>query len=299
MTSSTPSWKIWVLAARPKTLSAAWVPVLVGTAAATTLAAEWSGVVLGCALVSSLVIQIATNLFNDAIDFKKGADTSARLGPTRVTASGSVSPGAVFVAAWICLAIAVLLGIPLVLRGGMPILGLGLVSLFLAYGYTGGPFPLAYLGLGDAFVYLFFGLIAVGGTYFLHTLSIEPIGAVLLAGSQIGLWATSLIAINNFRDSAEDLRNKKLTLAARFGARFSRIEISVLALLPFALGLAFWPPYGYLAAGLLPLFALPLAFRLVGRIWSWDPSPAYNELLALAGAIHAITGVLLAAGLLW
>jgi 1,4-dihydroxy-2-naphthoate octaprenyltransferase len=216
-----------------------------------------------------------------------------------VTASGLASSRTVFVAAWICLAIAFLLGVPLVLRGGTPILALGLVSLFLAYGYTGGPFPLAYLGLGDAFVYLFFGLIAVGGTFFLHSLTTEPLGAILLAGSQIGLWATSLIAINNFRDSAEDLRNKKMTLAARFGARFSRIEISILVLLPFALGIAFWPAYGYIAAGMLPLLALPLGFRLVGRIWSWQPSSAYNGLLALAGAIHAFAGVLLATGLLW
>ena len=290
--------KTWIIAARPKTLGAAWVPVLVGTAASRALSGGWNSMVLACALGSSLMIQVATNLFNDAIDFKKGADTGDRLGPRRVTAEGLASPRAVFFAAWICIAIAFLLGIPLVLAGGLPILVLGLVSLFLAYGYTGGPFPLAYLGLGDLFVYLFFGLVAVGGTYFLHAGTLAPFGAVVVAGSQIGLWATVLIAINNFRDSAEDRRNAKLTLAARFGARFSRIEISVLVLLPFALGIAYWPAHGFLAAGLLPMLVLPLAFRLAGRIWSWDPSPAYNGLLALAGALHALAGLLLSAGLL-
>ena len=292
------TWKTWLLAARPKTLSAAWVPVFVGTAVAWRLTSEWKGLVLACALMSSLFIQIATNLFNDVIDHQKGADTAQRLGPTRITSSGMASQRSVYIAAWVCILLAILFGLPLVLEGGLAILALGLLSLFLAYGYTGGPFPLAYLGLGDFFVALFFGPIAVAGTYYLHTLNLDPSISVWIAGTQIGLWATVLIAINNFRDSAEDLRNKKLTLAARFGARFSRLEISLLLILPFALGLAYWPSHGFLAAGLLPLVVIPLAFRVIRNVWILPPSPEYNRLLAWSGAIHALAGLLLGTGLL-
>jgi 1,4-dihydroxy-2-naphthoate octaprenyltransferase len=206
------------------------------------------------------------------------------------------SEKSVFVAAWICVAIAFAFGVPLAARGGLPILGVGLISLALAYGYTGGPFPLAYLGLGDLFVYLFFGLIAVGGTYYLHTFQLDPVVPVLVAASQIGLWATALIAINNFRDAVEDRQNRKLTLAARFGARFSRMEISLLILAPFALGLAFWPSQGFLGMGILPTLVLPLAFRVVGCVWSWEPSEKFNGLLAQAGAIHLLAGLLLGLG---
>ncbi len=303
MRTNTLDLRSWWMAARPKTLSAAWVPVLVATALSARFSGQFNGMVLACALLSSLFIQVATNLFNDAIDHRKGADTEARLGPTRVTASGMISSRAVFTAGWLCAAVAFSLGIPLVLQGGLPILAVGVVSLFLAYGYTGGPFPLAYLGLGDLFVILFFGLIAVGGTTYLHSGSIESFEALaapaLMAGLQIGLWAAVLIAINNFRDSAEDLRNKKLTLAARFGTRFSRIEISTLLFLPFLVGAAYWPSAGAPLAGLLPLLTLPVAFLIARRIWLWQPSPAFNGLLALAGALHAVAGLLLAGGLLW
>ncbi|MEN9724047.1 MAG: 1,4-dihydroxy-2-naphthoate octaprenyltransferase [Pseudomonadota bacterium] len=290
--------RTWILAIRPKTLSAAWVPVLLGSALAKRLHGNWNAKIAIMALASSLLIQVATNLFNDALDFKKGADGAQRLGPTRVTASGMASPKAVFLAGWISLTLALIFGVPLIIEGGLPIFALGVVSLFLAYGYTGGPFPLAYLGLGDLFVYLFFGLIAVGGTFFLQTQTLRPAIPVLVAASQIGLWATALIAINNFRDSAEDLRNHKLTLSARLGARFSRIEITSLLIFPFVLGLGYWPVnQGAWSAGILPMLAFPLAVRISYDVWKTDPSPHYNDHLARAGVTHLLAGLLLSIGM--
>ncbi|MEM7385472.1 MAG: 1,4-dihydroxy-2-naphthoate octaprenyltransferase [Verrucomicrobiota bacterium] len=159
----------WVRAARPKTLPAAVVPVAVGTALGATLSGEWFPGLAALTLLCCLAFQIATNFFNDAIDFKKGADTPQRLGPVRVTASGLISPRAVITSGVVLLLLAVILALPLVQARGWIIIAIGLPSMFLCYGYTGGPFPLAYLGLGELFVFLFFGLIAVAGSYFVQT----------------------------------------------------------------------------------------------------------------------------------
>lgn len=289
--------KSWVMAMRPKTLGAAWVPVICASALAASRMDEplqrW---IVICALLSSLFIQIATNLFNDAIDFKKGADSVSRLGPTRVTQAGLIPIQTVFRAGVVCALVAAAFGAPLVWHGGTPIVVLGLVSLFLAYGYTGGPWPLAYLGLGDLFVFLFFGLGAVLGTYYLQSQSLDFPNEAWILASQIGLWATALIAINNFRDSEEDRRNRKMTLAARFGASFSRIEILVLLIGPYVIGFLFWPGQGFFKAGTLPLLTLPLALRICHRVWTLEPSRQFNALLAQSGAVHMLSGVLLALG---
>ena len=208
----------WILAARPRTLGAAVVPVLAGAALASGASgfdAGISALVLACAIL----IQIATNFFNDAIDHAKGADTSERLGPTRVTAAGLLSPRHVMAGGILCLVVAAVVAIPLVARGGLVILSIGLASLLCAWLYTGGPFPLAYLGLGEIFVVLFFGLIAVAGTYYLNALGFSS--ATLLAGLQIGLHASVLLAVNNLRDIDGDRAAGKRTLAARFGLGFA------------------------------------------------------------------------------
>lgn len=290
----TTPFSAWIAAARPKTLTAAWVPVFVASFLAHTQRGQLLPWVLVCALLSSLFIQIGTNLFNDAIDFKKGADTAARVGPVRVTASGLISPRRVYGAATVCLVFATAFGVPLMIQGGLPILAVGLVSLFLCYGYTGGPFPLAYLGLGDLFVILFFGLTAVGGTYFLHTGSLST--ASLIAGLQAGLLATVLIAINNFRDWQGDQRVGKNTLAVRFGPRFARLEITFLNAAAFLLG-AYWLGIGMWRVAVFPVIAAPLAVRVVRKIWTTEPGPEFNHLLGLSAAVHLIFGIGLCLGL--
>lgn len=285
----------WVLALRPKTLSAALVPILVASALAVQSDGPFIAWVSLCALLASLFIQVGTNLFNDAIDFKKGADTKERLGPIRVTQSGMLHARTVFWGAVICLIFAALFGVPLVMKGGTPILVIGLLSLFLAYSYTGGPFPLAYLGLGDLFVVLFFGWIAVGGLFFLHTEAISS--HALVAGTQVGLLATVLIAINNLRDHVQDKKADKKTLAVRFGKPFVRLEIYMLNILAFGM-LTYWVSQKQWWAGFLPLLALPLSLQVMRGVVENEPGPIYNKFLAKAGAVHLLFGTLLSVGLI-
>mgnify|MGYP001767274928 CR=1 FL=1 len=284
----------WLLAARPRTLGAAVVPVAAGAALAFRGGA-FDPVATASSLACAVLIQIATNYFNDAIDHAKGADTAGRLGPARVTSSGLLPARRVVLGGVACVVAAVILAIPLVLRGGWPILALGVVSLALAYAYTGGPFPLAYLGLGEIFVVLFFGLFAVAGTFYVNALEISP--AALLAGLQIGVHSSVLLAVNNLRDFEGDRAARKRTLAARFGLGFARRENAALALAPFVLGLA-WLPLGLPWAFVLPLASVPLAWRLARACLVATPDRAVNRLLALAAALHAAFGLLLGAGAL-
>ncbi|RYZ69618.1 MAG: 1,4-dihydroxy-2-naphthoate octaprenyltransferase, partial [Proteobacteria bacterium] len=248
------SIKNMVMAFRPKTLTACLVPIVVSTALAKALGLPIDSEVVILALLASFFIQIGTNLVNDAVDFKKGADTEQRIGPQRVTQSGLFTYKQVMIMAAVFFAAAVVCGVPLVLKGGTPILVIGLVSVLMGYGYTMGPVPLAYFGLGDLFVILFFGLIAVMGVFFLHTHMWTPQSMWL--GLQIGFHATVLIAINNLRDVDGDRLVDKKTLAVRFGKSFGRYEIAFLAIAPFLMN-AFWWQQNLKAAALLPLLALP------------------------------------------
>ena len=280
----------WILAARPRTLGAATVPVLTGCALAfATSAFDWLASAL--ALACAVLIQIATNYFNDAIDHVKGADTTERLGPLRATSAGLLTPRAMMTGGAVCLIIATILAIPLVLHGGWPILALGIVSLLLAYAYTGGPFPVAYLGLGEIFVVLFFGVFAVAGTFYLNAL--EWSLAAVLAGLQIGLHSSVLLAVNNLRDLETDRAANKRTLAARFGLTFARRENATLVIAPFVVGIL-WLPLGYFWAFLLPLMTLPLAWWLAHACLQAQPARETNQLLAQAAALHASFGLLLA-----
>lgn len=273
-----------MLAARPKTLSAAIVPVAMAAALAWPRI-DWP--ILGCALVGAVLIQIATNFINDALDFKKGADTAERLGPVRVTQAGLIKPETVMRAAYLCLFGAALCGIPLIYRAGWPLLMIGLLSIAMAYAYTGGPYPLAYHGLGELFVILFFGLIAVGGTYYVLTLqwSIDALWAGLAAGSL----ATVLIVINNLRDVESDRRSAKQTLAVRFGEVFARVEVALFALLPFVVA----PLISRRL--LITLLALPLAIALLVRVRR-SHGAALNRCLGMAGALQWAFGVLFVIG---
>lgn len=296
MTTTTSSPNRWLLAARPKTLTASIAPVLVGTGLAAGLSPEpirwW---LAPLALLSATCIQIGTNLVNDAADYEKGADTAERLGPTRVTQSGLLSPRAVRLAAAVFFAAATLLGIPLVVAGGTPIVVIGLLSVVAGYAYTTGPLPLAYLGLGEIFVMLFFGFAAVKGmTYVLAGASFFPLSD--LAAVQVGLQSATLLAVNNYRDIAGDRKAGKRTLAARFGERFARAEIAVLTILPFVLG-ALWLAAERPWAAALPVLAGPLAWRLVSGSWREAPSRRFNRFLALSALLQLAFCSLLALGL--
>ena len=280
----------WILAARPRTLGAAIVPVVSGCALAFA-AGGFDPLASALALICAILIQIATNYFNDAIDHAKGADTAERLGPVRATSAGLLSPRAIMTGGALCLSLAAVLAIPLVLHGGWPILALGIVSLVLSYAYTGGPFPLAYLGLGEIFVVLFFGIFAVAGTFFLNTLEVS--WAPVLAGLQIGLHSSVLLAVNNLRDLETDRAANKRTLAVRFGLSFARRENAALVAAPFILGIL-WLPLGYLWAFLLPVMTLPLAWWLARACLEAKPARETNQLLAQAAALHASFGLLLA-----
>lgn len=286
--------KSWLLAFRLKTLTAAIVPIVVAHSLAVALGEMHSWWVSLCALGGALSIQIATNLLNDAIDFKKGADTKERQGPRRVTQSGLFSGRQVMLLGFFFLFIACIFGLPLVLRGGVSIVLLGLVSLFLAYGYTGGPLPLAYLGLGDLFVVLFFGLFAVGGTFYIHSLSFNM--GVLVLGLQVGFLSTILIAINNLRDSDTDKKVDKKTLAVRFGDSFVKTEIFVLVGLIYLLNIYYLYTYNNTSV-FLTFMTLPLAVYLLKCIVSYRQKSELNKALGLAAALQVSFGFLLAVGL--
>jgi 1,4-dihydroxy-2-naphthoate octaprenyltransferase len=277
---ATTGWQAWVLAARPKTLPAAVAPVWAGCVLAWKLRGAFDWWLALCTLAGALAIQVATNFFNDAIDARKGADTARRLGPLRVTAGGLLGRRQVMAMAAGFLGLAALCGVALYQARGWPIVVIGLPSLFLAYGYTGGPFPLAYRGMGELFVVIFFGWVAVCGTVFIQTGGWPP--EALLAGTQVGLLSAVLISINNLRDRAEDATTGKRTLAVRWGPKAAVAIIWLEIKLAAFAGLA-WIGFGH-AGWLLPsLLVLLLGARILWGVCTQPPGPAYNRLLALAG----------------
>ena len=281
----------WLIAARPKTLAAAVTPVLVGTALAFHAAAIHRPS-FAYALLGAVFIQIGTNYVNDALDFKKGADTSTRLGPLRVTQAGLLGADAVLRGAYICFFLAALCGFPLILRGGWPIAVIGIASIIAAYAYTGGPYPLAYHGLGELFVMIFFGFAAVCGSFYLQVLRVDRVAWI--GGFAVGSLAVVILAINNLRDIDNDRASNKRTLAARFGTTFARTEIVVFALAPFVCVAAI----AYLRRSttlLIPMLALIPAIALLIRV-ARSRGAELNRCLALAGALEWIFGILYAIG---
>ncbi len=279
--------KSWLLAFRLKTLTAAIVPVLIAAALAQFLKFEISYVLVVCLLISAISIQIATNLFNDAIDFYKGADKN-RIGPTRVTQSGLIGPSTVYAVAIGFCVLAFVFGIPLVLQGGWPLVVIGLSSLLLAYGYTGGPFPLAYLGLGDLFVILYFGIIAVATSFFILTGQWNNVS--LWLGLQVGLLSCVLIALNNLRDRPEDEKVGKRTLAVLLGDRFVQIEITVFLLSSYVFVVAWAAVYkNYLI--LVYLATIPLAVKILKIVFNFKNRAALVGALGKAAALHVLFGL--------
>jgi 1,4-dihydroxy-2-naphthoate polyprenyltransferase len=288
--------KPWLLAARPKTLPISFIPIMVGTLLAQGVAEriDWTTAVL--ALLFSIFIQIGTNLINDALDFKKGSDTSARLGPKRITQSGLLSFKQVLQGGFFCFALAILFGIPLILQGGIPLILILFLSVVCGYIYTGGPWPLAYHGLGEIFVFIFYGLISTSTVYYLQTGFIDTNS--LIAGIQLGLLACVPIAINNLRDIASDTTANKKTLAVRFGKKLARIEIALFILVPYLVSF-YWYDKGYPLMALLPFLSLPIAIRNVRSIFQIEPSVQYNAFLGVSVLNMLLFGVSLVVGYLY
>ncbi|MBK6765149.1 MAG: 1,4-dihydroxy-2-naphthoate polyprenyltransferase [bacterium] len=284
----------WILAARPKTLVAALLPVLIGAAWASARGAfSWS--VAALILLSATCIQIGTNFANDYSDFRKGADTHERLGPTRVTQAGLLSPRAVLSGTLAAFALAVVLAVPLILRGGWPILAIGLSGILFGWMYTGGPYPLGYNGLAEFFVLAYFGVLAVAGTTYLFTLDWES--TAFLLGLIPGVLACGLLAVNNVRDENTDRKAGKRTPVVRFGRTFGLIEYAASLLLPYVLLLAMSSRLPKLA-WLLPLFALPLCVGPIKVVLSTTDGQSLNRALAHTARHMLVFGVLLSIGLL-
>ncbi|MCB9745963.1 MAG: 1,4-dihydroxy-2-naphthoate polyprenyltransferase [Alphaproteobacteria bacterium] len=286
--------KAWALATRPKTLLAGATPVFVGAALAAGDGAFAWGPSLA-ALAGSLLIQIGTNLANDYFDFRSGADNADRVGPARATQQGWLTPRQVAGGAALVLALAFAVGLYLLSVAGWPIFVVGVVSILLAVAYTGGPFPLAYHGLGDLFVLIFFGFVAVGGTYYVNALTLTP--EVLLAGLPVGLLATAILVVNNLRDRHTDAAANKRTLAVRLGAGPARAEYLLCVALSYATpGVALatgWGAWGWL----LPLLSLPLALRQVRTIYRVDGA-ALNPELGATARLELVYGALLSIGVM-
>jgi len=287
----------WLLAIRPKTLPAAVAPVLIGTAMA-------YGDGLGnapaafMAFLAALFIQIGTNLANDYFDFKNGADTAERKGPTRVTQAGLIKPEVVLIAAIIFFALSFLASLYLVHRAGPVILFIAIVSILSGIFYTAGPKPLGYLGLGDIFVLVFFGPVAVAGTYYTQSLEINP--AIIVAGLAPGFLSTAILAINNLRDIDTDRRAGKFTLAVRFGRSFAMSEylfcIIAATLIPFAVELITDDHKGIAMASLVGFAAIPC----VKAAFTHLDGAGLNRVLGQTGRLLLIYSILFSIGwVLW
>ena len=282
-----------LLAARPRTLPAAVVPVLVGTAVAAR-AGHARLAIAATALGGALLLQIGTNLVNDWGDFRRGADGPDRLGPTRVTQAGLLTAGQVLAAGLGAFGAAAVLGVVLIAEAGWPVVWIGLASIAAGIAYTAGPWPLAYHGLGEAFVFAFFGPVAVGGTELVQAGHVSALG--IAAALPVGCLATAIMLVNNVRDVDGDRRAGKRTLVVRIGRGAGRALYASMLVLAFAtaVGLAFAAP-----AALLALLAVPLVRAPLRAVLHATDGPQLNAALAATARLHLAFGALLAAGLAW
>ncbi|MGA7434596.1 MAG: 1,4-dihydroxy-2-naphthoate polyprenyltransferase [Solirubrobacterales bacterium] len=288
--------RIWLNAARPRTLPAAIAPVFVGTAAAYAAVNEmprWGAFL--AALVASVLIQIGTNLANDYSDARRGADSADRLGPVRVTSAGLVTPRRVLMATWIAFGIAALLGIYLAFVAGWVILLVGALSITAGVLYTGGPRPYGYAGLGEFFVFLFFGLVSVNGSYYVQLEEITWVSVGLSIA--IGFLSTAILVVNNTRDMDTDRRAKKNTLAVRIGRDRSRLLYAALVYGAFVVLVVTIALNGGPWLALLGLLALPMTIKPVKAMRTRTDGPSLNAALAQTGAALGIFSLLTAIGL--
>ncbi len=251
--------KVWLLASRPKTLLAALAPVFVGSAVAISTN-KFNITAALIALICSVLIQVGTNFVNDLYDYLKGTDDENRVGPQRALAAGWISPKEMKRAIYITFGITFILGLYLVYLAGWIILLVGIISIVSGYAYTAGPYPLAYNGLGDIFVFLFFGIVATLGTYYVQALEFSQFA--LLASIPVGLLITNILVVNNYRDADEDKKKNKNTLVVKFGKSFSLFQYFVSILVSFLIPLYFYFLWDASPFILLPLLTLPLAIKL-------------------------------------
>ncbi len=293
---TTPSgMRIWLMAARLRTLPAAVAPVIVGTALAGYLG-DFHVLRLIAALVGAIFIQVGTNLSNDYSDARRGADTEDRLGPVRVTAGGLVPPQRVLVATYVSFGVAVLAGIYLIAVAGPLLLLIGAASILAGVLYTGGPRPYGYEGLGELFVFLFFGIVAVAGSFFVQVRHLHWEAFALAV--PVGLLAAAILVVNNVRDIDTDRRAGKKTLAVRLGRERTRVLYAVMVYGAYVLAPVTWL-FGPLDAWLLlPFLSLPIALPLVRSVRNRTDGPALNGALAQTGMLQLAFCMLLAAGVL-
>ena len=281
------------MAARVRTLPAIAAPVLVGTALAIEHD-EFDVFAFLCALAGALLIQIGTNLANDYSDAHRGADTEERIGPVRVTAGGLVPPRQVLLAVYVTFGLAMVCGIYLIVVAGWPLLVVGLLSILAGVAYTGGPRPYGYVGLGEVFVFIFFGVVAVTGSYYVQIQELPWIAFALSV--PIGLLGAVVLLVNNIRDVDTDGRSGKRTIAVRLGRERARTLFACLvlgayvALIVVAIGLTAWT--------LLPLVTLPLALRLIATVREHTDGPTLNKALAASGQLELAFALALVVGIL-
>jgi 1,4-dihydroxy-2-naphthoate octaprenyltransferase len=283
----------WILAGRPKTLPAAVAPVIVGTGLALN---KGKFVLLNAliALACSLLIQIGTNYVNDLYDFLKGADTEKRKGPLRVLASGLITVKEMKIGSFLIFFVAFLLGLYLVYDAGIVVLIIGILSIAAGIAYTAGPFPLAYNGLGDVFVFMFFGIVGTTGTYFVQAKEFSTIA--LLSSIPVGALITNILVVNNYRDIEEDKVAGKKTLAVILGKNFARIQYIFLLAASFIIPVILYSFYSFHIWIFLPYLTLPLAYKLINMLYTLE-GLQLNKTLELTAKLSVIFGLLFAAGL--
>lgn len=287
-------FQAWILAARPKTLPAAFVPVVVGSAAAYSTG-KFAFIYSFVALLCSLLIQIGTNFTNDLYDYLKGADTKERKGPLRVLASGLITVKEMKLAVMLTFGLAFLLGLVLVYKAGIIIFIIGVLSIIAGLAYTAGPYPLAYNGLGDIFVFLFFGVVGTSGTYYVQTeeLSLFP----LLCSIPVGALITNILIINNYRDIETDKAANKFTLAVKLGRTFTRYQYLFLLLISYAVPVWLFIQFNYGGWIFLPFLSIPFAVTLIKMLYTYEGTQL-NKTLELTAKFSALFGLLFSIGLI-
>ena len=287
--------RIWVMAARLRTLPAAIAPVLVGTSLALG-AGHFEALAFVAALLGAMFIQVGTNLSNDYSDARRGADTEDRLGPVRVTAGGLVPPGQVLIATYVTFGLACACGIYLVAVAGWELLAVGAASILAGVLYTGGPRPYGYEGLGELFVFLFFGIVAVVGSYFVQVQQL-PWQAFVCA-VPVGLLASAILVVNNVRDLETDRRAGKRTLAVRLGRERTRMLYTAMVAGAFVCAPLSWVLGSMTAWLLLPWLTIPLALALIRVVRTRTDGPSLNGALARTGLLQLLFCLLFSAGIL-
>jgi 1,4-dihydroxy-2-naphthoate octaprenyltransferase len=287
--------RIWFMAARPRTLPAAIAPVLVGTALA-GFEHSFHALRFVAALLGAIFIQVGTNLSNDYSDARRGADADDRLGPVRVTAGGLVPPSQVLVATYVSFGLAVLAGIYLIVVAGWLLLAIGAASILAGVLYTGGPRPYGYAGLGEVFVFLFFGVVAVAGSYYVQVRHLHWEAFVLSV--PVGLLAAAILIVNNVRDIDSDRRAGKRTLAVKLGRERTRAMYTATVLVAYPLALVTWLAGPLTAWVALSWLSLPLAVAVIGIVRTRTDGPSLNGALARSGMLQLCFCLLLSAGLL-